>query len=568
MRHDAKTLQADSSSVRAETEHLAGQLQRVVVVRLIGILSFLAAFFLLRIFFAEPSAGADVAPTEVSTTAIDRLIYGLLTLGIVINVGFLVQLRRARTLLRTQAVIQFSSDLALIAVLVYFFGGATSPFSSLFFVVIILAAAFLGQRAGLVTAAAAWILFAFAALARKFAWLPWAPAADDPLSEVLYRLLLHLAGFLLVALLTSKLAQELRWAQRDLAALQGIHRDIVESIPSGLVTFSPDGTVVTANAASPKILLRPDEDFVGRSVMATGLFEDTPWQEYAAAGSADRRRFEVSLRDGDEARPIGFSLNELTSQAGEPVGYVLIFQDLSEWRKLQEELQLKDRMAAVGEMAAGIAHEIGNPLAALSGSAQMLQPSLAEGSSQRTLLDIILRESRRLDRIIKSFLQFSRPRDRSSMRFDIAELLRDNTELLRNSEEVLPGHQIHLELAEASAPIIADADQVSQIFWNLTRNALRAMDTAGDLFVHGRLRGDVYCIGFRDTGRGMTVDERSGLFYPFHTSFRGGTGIGMAIVYRIIEEHGGRLTVDSEAGRGTLIEVELPVVESALAAAP
>ena len=108
---------------------------------------------------------------------------------------------------------------------------------------------------------------------------------------------------------------------------------------------------------------------------------------------------------------------------------------------------------------------------------------------------------------------------------------------------------------------------IFQIFWNLTRNALRAMDTAGDLYVHGRLRQSVYCIGFRDTGRGMTQHEKNQLFYPFHTSFRGGTGIGMAIVYRIIEEHGGRLTVDTEAGRGTLIEVELPVGESAAAAA-
>jgi len=568
VRRDEQALEAGFHRVDPESDHLAEQLHRVVVVRLVGIVSFLGAFFLLRTLLVEPGPPVEVSPEGVSRSAIDNLIYSLLILGIVINVGFLVQLRRRRTPLRTQAFLQFSSDLLLIAVLVYFFGGAASPFSSLFFVVIILAAAVLGRRSSLVTAAAAWTLFAFASLAVKFAWLPFARQADDPLSEVAYRLLLHLAGFLLVALLASKLARELKGAQRDLARLQGIHRDIVESIPSGLITFSPDGTVVTANAAAPKILQRPGADLVGQSVVGTGLFEDRQWQEFAALGSAEKHRFEIVLRLEDEARPIGFSLTELTSQAGEPAGYVLIFQDLSDWRKLQDELQLKDRMAAVGEMAAGIAHEIGNPLAALSGSAQMLQTSLAEGSSQRTLLDIILRESRRLDRIIKSFLQFSRPRERSSVRFDIAGLLRNNIELLRNSEEVLAGHKIHLQLNEESAAIIADADQVSQIFWNLTRNALRAMDTAGDLYVHGRLEADMYRIGFRDTGRGMTTSEKSELFYPFHTSFRGGTGIGMAIVYRIIEEHGGRLTVDSEAGKGTLIEVELPVTEPAMAVAP
>ena len=552
---------------RAADDSLAVQLRRVVLVRLVSALSFLVAFFLLRVFLTEPG-GAEVVPADALTPLLDRLIYSLLIAGIVLNLIFLALLNRGDLPVRPQAIVQFSTDLVLIASLVYLFGGAASPFSSLFFVVIILSAAFLGQRAGLVMAASAWALFALAALAREFAWLPWAPPAEDPISEVLWRLAFHLVGFVLVDLLAAMLAREATGAQRDLARLQGIHQDIVESIPSGLLTFTPEGTIVTANAAAPKILRRPGEKLVGRSVDETGLFASRPWREYIGANGTEQHRFETMLGHDGQRRPIGFSLTELTSQGAEPVGYVLIFQDLSDWRKLQVELQLKDRMAAVGEMAAGIAHEIGNPLAALSGSAQMLQPSLAEGSSQRTLLDVILRESRRLDRIIKSFLQFSRPRERSSVRFDIAALLRNNTELLRNSEEVLPGHQIHLELGEESAHIIADADQVSQIFWNLTRNALRAMETAGELHVHGRLRGNMYRIGFRDTGKGMTAHEKEELFYPFHTSFRGGTGIGMAIVYRIIEEHGGRLTVESEAGKGTLIEVELPVAEPAVAAAP
>jgi two-component system, NtrC family, sensor histidine kinase PilS len=561
-------LDADRSSpvpghADSDDDRLAARLRQVVVVRLIGLFSFLLAYFLLRVFLTEPQPSVILSR---GPARLDGLVYSLLVFAVVLNLGFLVQLRSRQTPLRSQALLQFTSDLLLTTTLVYFFGGAGSPFSSIFFVVIILAATFLGRRAGLTIAGVAWILYAAAALARHYAWASGAQPAQDPLREVAYRLLLHLLGFVLVAVLASRLSRELSRAESDLARLRVVHRDIVESIPSGLITFDPDGIVVTANAAVPKILDRPGEDFVGRPVSETGLFTDRTWQDYARSVGVEPSRFEVQYQRGGKTRPIGFSLNELTSEGGRPTGFVLIFQDLYEWRKLQEELQLKDRMAAVGEMAAGIAHEIGNPLAALSGSAQMLQPSLAEGSSQRTLLDIILRESRRLDRTIKSFLQFARPKERSSRRFDVAELLRNNTELLRNSDEVLPGHRIHLDLEGGSAELIADADQISQIFWNLTRNALRAMDSEGDLYVQGRLQGDVYCITFRDTGRGMTESARSELFYPFHTSFRGGTGIGMAIVYRIVEEHGGRLGVDSEAGKGTSITVSLPVATPAAVA--
>ncbi|MCZ6726655.1 MAG: ATP-binding protein [Acidobacteria bacterium] len=558
MRHASDRSQAVSSHGRAD-DRFAARLQRIVVVRLIAILSFLLSFFVLRVFMPGFQAA--------QTPSIDQVVYTLLLVAIGLNIVFLVQLRRAWLALRTQALVQFTSDLLLTTALVYFFGGASSPFSSIFFVVIILTATFLGRRAEFIVASGAWVLYAAAALSRQYGWAPGSVATQDPLSEVAYRLILHLLGFVLVALLAARLTGQLSRAESDLARLQVEHRDIVESIPSGLITFDPNGIVLTANAAATKILGHSAESLVDRQLSETGLFVDQPWQDFAWSDE-NPPRFETSYESGGETRPIGFSLTEMTSAGGEPTGFVLIFQDLHEWRKLQEELQLKDRMAAVGEMAAGIAHEIGNPLAALSGSAQMLQPSLAEGSSQRTLLDIILRESQRLDRTIKSFLQFARPTERSSVLLDIAELLRSNTELLRNSEEVLPGHQIHLDLEEASAEIIADADQISQIFWNLTRNALRAMDSAGDLYIRGRLRDDVYSIAFRDTGRGMTAGDRSQLFYPFRTSFTGGTGIGMAIVYRIVEEHGGRLKVESEAGKGTLITVDLPVTRTAPAPAP
>jgi two-component system sensor histidine kinase PilS (NtrC family) len=243
-------------------------------------------------------------------------------------------------------------------------------------------------------------------------------------------------------------------------------------------------------------------------------------------------------------RHIGYSVTPLTNAEEVRTGYILIFQDLSEWRKLQEELRLKDRLAAVGELASGIAHEVGNPLAAISGSVQMLSRTTDEDSSSSRLLDIILKESQRLDRTIKGFLQFARPKERSNVRFDITRLLEEHLQLLRNSAEVSPHHNLQLDVGSEPVSLIADPDQISQIFWNLSRNALRAMPDGGTLKVEGELEGRSYLV---------------------RSFFDGGSGIGMAIVYRIVQEHGGQLHVESRLDEGTIITVELPSVQGVVA---
>ncbi len=275
-------------------------------------------------------------------------------------------------------------------------------------------------------------------------------------------------------------------------------------------------------------------------------------------------RSEVEVARGSETRYVGFSVSRLTDAEENHRGYIVIFQDLTRWRRMQEELRMKDRMVAVGELAAGLAHEIGNPLAAISGSVQMLSASVDGDGAQRKLIEILLKESHRLDRTIKGFLRFARPRERSSVSFDIARLLAENVELLKNSEEVSDRHRLEVQLDPPTARLFADPDQVSQIFWNLARNALRAMPDGGVLRVAGTLKEDWYRLRVIDTGRGMSEEQRTNLFHPFQSFFDGGTGIGMAIVYRIVQDHGGRLRVDSRPGAGTTITVELPTVASSV----
>jgi two-component system sensor histidine kinase PilS (NtrC family) len=493
---------------------------------------------------------------------------GLTFVATLVYIALLRILRRKPT---AQAYVQFFGDLLLITLMVYYLGGIESPFSMLYLIVIAVASTLLRRRAGISVASGANVCYAVLVLGLYFHRIPTPPGAPDsvPVFRLAYSLAVHCFGFYAVALLTSYLAHNMARAERELeekrehlADLEVVHRDVIQSISSGLVTTDLDGLVTSLNQAGVGILDRSEGELVGRTILESGLFSAERWAELTAASEGQRTlRAEAELeRDGD-TQYVGFSISQLTDADGRHRGYIVIFQDFTRWRKLEGELRIKDRMAAVGELAAGLAHEIGNPLAAISGSVQMLSSSSGSSSStlsQRKLIDILLKESQRLDRTIKGFLRFARPRERSSVPFDIARLLAENCELLRNSAEVSERHRIEVRLEPPSAPVIADPDQVSQIFWNLARNSLRAMPDGGTLTVVGRLDKDIYRMQVIDTGRGMTEEQRANLFHPFQSFFDGGTGIGMAIVYRIVQEHGGRLLVDTRPGGGTTITVELP----------
>jgi two-component system sensor histidine kinase PilS (NtrC family) len=327
------------------------------------------------------------------------------------------------------------------------------------------------------------------------------------------------------------------------------------------VTTDLQGRIYTFNSAAEEITGYKERDVRGSdasiffgeieehievSVAATSLGEASP-------------RFEADCLTAEGLRlRLGFSLSPLFSEQGETTGTVITFQDLTQIRALEETSRRQDRLAAIGRMAASIAHEIRNPLAAMRGSIQMLRSEMGPESAQTELMGIILRESDRLNRIISDFLNYARPRSVVHSTVDIGELLSETFTLLRHSPEVQ--HHQTIEEAVIERPIFADADaeQMRQVFWNLARNALQAMPEGGTLRAelkknsHNRLR-----ITFSDTGRGMSPDQVEHLFEPF-SSTTGGTGLGLSIVYQIIRDHGGTINVRSREGRGTTIAIELP----------
>ena len=549
---------------------LARQLRWYISIRVVAVGSVLLAGFLIQLA-AGPTAADNLPPA---------FLYALAALTFAATLFYIALFRLLRDRFALQAYIQFGGDLILVTGLVYYAGGIASPFSMLYLIIIAVASTLLRRRAGVIVASAAYLLYASLLIGLYYRFIPAHGMTPSPEPDLLWRLnynlAVHFVGFYAVALLTSYLSQHVTRAEReleekseDLADLQVVHRDVIESISSGLVTTDLDGIITSVNRAGLAILGPQDGELLGSPIQSSGFFSVERWGELTAASEQrGRLRAEVELRRGTRTAYLGFSISQLTDAFGTQRGYIVIFQDLTRWRRLQEEVRMKDRMAAVGELAAGLAHEIGNPLAAISGSVQMLSGSAAGDGPQRKLIDILLKESQRLDRTIKGFLRFARPRERLSMRFDVARQLSENFELLRNSEEVSERHLLSIDLEAESAYLIADPDQVSQIFWNLTRNALRAMPEGGTLQVTGRLADDCYRVQFRDTGRGMSEEQRANLFHPFQSFFDGGTGIGMAIVYRIVQEHGGHLGVDSRPGAGTTITVELPTAEVWAAAIP
>jgi two-component system sensor histidine kinase PilS (NtrC family) len=569
---------------------LARQLRWYIAIRVVAIVSVLLPFSLFQLSTmpqpAESSLAGPPAPGAPPPAAVPppapqpellppRVVYALggATLGATLFYIALMRLLRRRP--TAQAYIQFFGDLVLITCLVYFLGGATSPFSLLYLIVIAVASTMLRRRAGVTVASVAFLLYGGMIVALFYGAIPPATQGQEAISgwRLGYNLAVHGFGFYVVALLTYYLAHNVTRVERaleekseHLADLQVVHRDVIQSITSGLLTTDLEGTVTSANLAGIEILGRGEAELVGLPIHQSGLFTREHWGEAAAASlETGRMRSEVEMTRGDgAARSVGFTISRLTDAFGNHRGYIIIFQDLTRWRRMQEDLRMKDRMVAVGELAAGLAHEIGNPLAAISGSVQMLAGRLDGDPAQRKLIEILLKESHRLDRTIKGFLRFARPRERSSVSFDIARLLTENFELLRNSEEVSERHRLELELDPHSARLFADPDQMSQIFWNLARNSLRAMPDGGSLRIAGNFSGEWYRLQVIDTGRGMTEEQRTNLFHPFQSFFDGGTGIGMAIVYRIVQDHGGRLRVDSRPGAGTTISVELPTVAASV----
>jgi two-component system, NtrC family, sensor histidine kinase PilS len=529
----------------------------LIAVRVVVVTTLLLAALIIQYTVAEVLP-IDYLYATAAVTYILTLVY--------IGAG---QLIRSRII---NLAIQLTGDLLVETMLVYFTGALDSPFSFLYLVSIITASMMLYRRGGLFAASGAVILYGVLGDLIYYNVIPlpqqsWIVPTTWTTSRLYLNIATNFAGFYATALLTAYISEKLQKTSEELdekgrivAALRALNQNVVESIPSGLITLSTEGIASFVNPAGCQILRTESRSVIGHHVSELGFFRPEEWEDArrTLASESVVRVEKDNFRVGDDDRSLGYAVTPLRTLEGTESGYTLIFQDLTEMKQLEAELRLKDRMAAVGELSAGIAHEIRNPLAAIAGSVQVLQKSTSLSPQEQRLMSIIIKESERLNKSIADFLRFVRPQDRRPTEFDIAASLSETLDLLANSPELRADHRIERQIAPPSFTIVGDADQIRQVFWNLARNAFQAMPNGGMLRVSTELLADVYRICFTDSGRGMSELDLRRLFQPFRTNFPSGTGLGMAISYRIVQAHGGDIDVASRAGMGTTITVSLP----------
>lgn len=489
----------------------------------------------------------------------------LISVGLTIVYFFVLRLNRNFT---WQVRIQFLLDALLITWLVWRTGDLTSPFITLYIVSISIASIFL--TAGETMLMASFCVFLFTILSITVgAGLIKSYGINPPeFSKAIQIIGFNDVAFFVVGLLAARLSErhasgeKLRETAKTLANLRVLHERIVESIRSGLITTDLEGNIYTFNVTAAEITGYTADEMRGRSIYT--LFGDIqlPIKDALEATETGDQppRFESDvITPEDFAVRVGYGVSPLYSEDGETTGLIITFQDLTEIRSIEETGRRKDRLAAVGRVAAGLAHEIRNPLGAMRGAIQVLQSQTPPESAQASLMEIILRESDRLNKIITNFLTYARPRVSNFSEIDVREALEDTFTLLKHSPDISKNHVLEAVLPEKPVIISADPTQLKQIFWNLARNSIQAMSDSGTLKITlERIGKERIRILFEDTGSGMPPEQVEQLFEPFSTSTTGGTGLGLSIVYQIIRDHNGSINVRSRESEGTTITIELP----------
>ena len=505
--------------------------------------------------------------------------YFLVGLTYAVSLGFIASLQFVERLPWLTDV-HFAIDAIVVSAAVFITGGVESLFTILYMVPIVAASTIQFRRGGLQLAGLNTILFFGVVMAQYlgangYLDLPFGNLVESelpPVNIAQYTVALNAFGFFAVALLSGSLAErarrgeaQLEQATEEIADLQAFNQYVLDNLLSGLATADADNRLATFNRSAMLITGRDGALPIGDP--AAAVLQLPP--AFAATLSQDLMRVRSKRIDFVFRQPNGHSIEIGLSVAALPLpdgsrGYLYTFQDVTDIRRYEQNARLQQRLAAVGEMAAGIAHEIRNPLASMSGSMQMLRQELPLSADQAQLMDIVLKESERLNQTIKSFLAYARPQRFSLQNLDLRLIVQETAMLLRNSTEV--GDQHEVEVRQAGAPVMVQADegQVRQIIWNLATNGLRAMPNGGTLCLSASLEnaseGQAAVLLVEDAGVGIKPEDVDSIFQPFRGSFGKGTGLGLAIVHRIVTDHGGQIDVSPREGGGTVFRVTFPEI--------
>jgi two-component system sensor histidine kinase PilS (NtrC family) len=479
-------------------------------------------------------------------------VWATLVAGYATTIVFARMLHTVRDLDRFAAV-QTSTDIVLAAVVVQMSGGVDSGFVTLYLIAVLGAATMGGPRHTWAAALACGVIYVVMSTLEFTATV--VPPTDEwsalPPRTHWAAVARMLAGLIGVAVLSSYLNAQLTTSVTEVGKLRALNENIVRSLNSGLVTVDMDGRLAYFNPTARSILELDDAD-IGRRVtdVLPGIQVD-----------ADEERQELVLST-EERGPvrIGLSSSALVDELDETVGHVVNFQDLTRLHELTQRVRRNERLAALGGLAASVAHEIRNPLAAISGSAELLASLSLEDDDAR-LLSVIRRESHRLSRLVDDLLAFTRPRPPQTRPVDLAQATREACDAIGTDPavaEIAIRHELRGEPGDEPPRAELDSAQLSQVLWNLLRNAAEALQGKGSIVVAVTPGERVHTIEVIDDGPGIPSEVLERVFDPFFTTKEAGTGFGLAIAHRVVEDNGGTIVCRSRPGEGCTFTLEFP----------
>ena len=515
--------------------------------------SWLAWLVKVRIIILTFLLGVELAIARLTPAPLPmRLFANTMVLWYTISIFYVVLLSFWEEY-RIQSLLQVLTDMVMVTLVVYATGGVDSSLNFLYPLVIIVACVLLPRIWAYLTAALAFLLYGATLELTYFEVVPSYSSTHPGVRTLQAIILVNLFAFLAVAYLASLLVTKLRqvdvrlkYTSGALKNLQALHENIIQAMSGGLITTGLEGHITLANLAAQKALERQERELIGQRVQ--DLFMD-PLPQVDSHYTHGEVRY---LLKNEFRKTFRVIVSELKVPDRGVLGYVYTFDDLTQVRRLEREVRIQDRLAAVGRLAAAIAHEIRNPLTSIAGSASMLSgiPNLSE--DHRQLLRIVTRESERLNGIITDFLAYSRGKQYQFTKVDLLPLLEDTLTLLQHrliAENT--GITIERRYDVQQAWALADGDKLKQVFWNFSENAVRAMKEQGVLSVSLRAEGEEWEVSFADTGPGISPQVVEKVFEPFQSDFEGGTGLGLAIVYQIVQAHDGKVWARSKLGKGS-----------------
>ncbi len=463
-------------------------------------------------------------------------------------------------------VTQLTFDIALASIAIYITGGRSSPFIFLYVFIIIYASIVLSRLASYLTALVSGVVYILIVYYQTRLNFPLdggaLPSANSIWGEGgLVSTYFHLTGFLLIAILGGYLSDRIRLAGRELGesektlrVLKNLHENILESLTSGLLTLDLQGKIISLNKTGREILGELD----GQNLLGKDVSSIIPGLQVDNFSSSQREQISYTRPDG-RTLTLGFSSSDLRGTDQELQGYIIIFQDLTEVKELEERLMTSEKMAVLGQLSAGLAHELRNPLSAISGAVEILREDMTPTNEHERLIGVATQEVERLNLLVEDFLILTMPIQKNKSSVDLGKIVSDTVDsftktIRRSNIEIVNG-------IEEEIYVRANSYRLKQAVWNLLMNSIESMPGGGKVTLSSEFQDGKVILKFRDEGRGIDDKIKSRLFDPFFTTKEVGTGLGLAIVQKVIEGYNGEVNVESSPGKGTTFIITLPRIQ-------